>query len=94
MSTHPATTPGPSTGIPCTLRLAGHLDQHWSPWFDGLALTHHDDGTTTLHGEVADQAALHGLLGKVRDLGATLLSVDTLSKPRHKGSVPPEPSPP
>ena len=60
------------------LRVDGHLDQHWSTWFGGLTLTHDDDGTTTLRGPVADQAELHGLLAKVRDLGATLLSVRTI----------------
>jgi hypothetical protein len=57
------------------IRLQGHLGAHWAAWFDGLALTHADDGTTVLHGPVADQAALHGLLSKVRDLGLPLLSV-------------------
>jgi hypothetical protein len=57
------------------LRVAGHLDDHWTTWFDGMALTHEDDGTTTLRGTVTDQAELHGLLSKVRDLGATLISV-------------------
>ena len=57
------------------IRVLGHLDPHWSTWFTGLTLTHHDEGTTSLHGVVTDQAELHGLLAKVRDLGATLLSV-------------------
>ena len=57
------------------IRVLGHLDPHWSTWFTGLTLTHQDDGTTSLHGVVTDQAELHGLLAKVRDLGATLLSV-------------------
>ena len=57
------------------IRLAGHLDQRWAEWFDGLTLTHHSDGTTVLHGPVVDQAALHGLLHKVRDLGLPLISV-------------------
>jgi hypothetical protein len=57
------------------LRIEGHLDEHWSTWFDGLDLTHEDDGTTTLRGVVTDQAELHGLLAKVRDLGATLISL-------------------
>ena len=55
--------------------LAGHLDQRWAEWFDGLTLTHQSDGTTVLHGPVVDQAALHGLLQKVRDLGLPLVSV-------------------
>jgi hypothetical protein len=60
------------------LRLQGHLDQHWSNWFTGLTLTQNQDGTTSLCGTLADQAALHGLLAKVRDLGATLLSVTSV----------------
>jgi hypothetical protein len=60
------------------LRIQGHLDHHWSPWFGGLTLTHNDDGTTTLHGVVTDQSELHGLLAKIRDLGITLLSVTSL----------------
>ena len=54
----------------------GHLDARWGAWFDGLTLTHGSDGTTTIHGPVADQAALHGLLQKVRDLGLPLISVN------------------
>lgn len=61
------------------LRLQGHLDQHWSSWFTGLTLTHNQDGTTSLCGTLADQAELHGLLAKVRDLGATLLSVTSVT---------------
>ena len=57
------------------IRVEGHLDTRWAAWFDGLALTHETDGTTVLHGEVVDQAALHGLLQKVRDLGLPLVSV-------------------
>jgi hypothetical protein len=55
--------------------LACHLDQRWAEWFDGLTLTHQSDGTTVLHGPVVDQAALDGLLQKVRDLGLPLVSV-------------------
>ena len=66
----------PGGGLGYEIRLEGHLDEHWSTWFDGLTLRHEDDGTTTLRGTVTDQAELHGLLAKVRDLGATLLSVD------------------
>jgi len=57
------------------IRIQGHLDQRWTTWFDGLALTHDGDGTTLLQGHVADQAALHGLLTKVRDMGLPLVSV-------------------
>jgi hypothetical protein len=61
------------------IRLAGHLDQRWAEWFDGLTLTHRSDGSTVLHGPVVDQAALHGLLQKVRDLGLPLVSVAQLT---------------
>jgi hypothetical protein len=57
------------------IRLKGHLDSRWAAWFDGLSLTHQSDGTTVIHGPVADQAALHGLLQKVRDVGLPLVSV-------------------
>ena len=57
------------------IRLAGHLDAHWASWFDGLAVSHQGDGTTLICGCVADQAALHGLLQRVRDLGLPLVSV-------------------
>ena len=58
------------------IRVKGHLDTRWGAWFDGLTLTHGSDGTTTIHGPVADQAALHGLLQKIRDLGMPLISVN------------------
>ncbi len=57
------------------IRLQGHLDARWAAWFDGLALTNENDGTTLIRGRVVDQAALHGLLQKVRDLGVPLVSV-------------------
>lgn len=57
------------------LRVSGHLDPHWSAWFVGMALAHEADGTTTLTGAVADQAELHGILTRIRDLGVTLISL-------------------
>jgi len=57
------------------IRVKGHLDSRWATWFDGLTLTHESDGTTLIHGPVVDQAALHGLLQKVRDVGLPLVSV-------------------
>ena len=60
------------------LRVDGHLDDHWAGWFDDLTLTHENDGSTTLRALVPDQAALHGLLAKVRDIGATLISVEVV----------------
>ena len=68
--------PAPHRSTHYELRIEGHLDEHWSGWFGGMALVREDDGTTTLSGAVADQAELHGLLAKVRDLGATLISVN------------------
>jgi hypothetical protein len=60
------------------LRVDGHLDDHWSSWFGRFTITRETDGTTTIAGPVVDQAELHGLLVKVRDLGVTLLSVTLL----------------
>ncbi|HKX65836.1 MAG TPA: hypothetical protein VJN29_01330 [Intrasporangium sp.] len=57
------------------IRVEGMLDQHWSAWFDGLQITSEPDGVTLIAGPVTDQAALHGLLAKVRDLGLPLISV-------------------
>lgn len=58
------------------LRVQGHLDQHWTGWLGDLTVIHNGDGTSTLAGPVADQAALHGLLAKVRDLGIALISIN------------------
>jgi hypothetical protein len=58
------------------IRLKGHLHSRWAAWFDGLAIAHGSDGTTIIHGPVADQAALYGLLQKTRDLGLPLISVN------------------
>lgn len=57
------------------IRVKGHLDQHWSLWFDGLNISHDDDGNTVLRGTLVDEAALHGVLMKVRDLALPLLAV-------------------
>jgi hypothetical protein len=57
------------------IRLQGHLAPRWAAWFDGLSLTAESDGTTALRGPVVDQAALHGLLQRLRDTGLPLLSV-------------------
>jgi hypothetical protein len=62
------------------IRLEGHLGRQWDTWFEGLTLTREENGDTLLIGPVTDQAALHGLLRKVRDLGLPLLEV-TLVQP-------------
>jgi hypothetical protein len=80
--------PGPHAPAYYELRVEGHLDEHWSTWFGGLTLIREDDGTTTLRGGVTDQAELHGLLAKVRDLGATLISVKTTDAPDQAGRPP------
>ena len=60
------------------IRLKGHLEARWVKWFDGLAITLDENGNTLLSGPVADQAALHGILKKVRDVGLPLLSVNSV----------------
>ena len=58
------------------IHVKGHVDRHWAAWFDGLGLTYHDDGTTTLVVPLSDQAAFYGLILKLRDLGVTVLSIN------------------
>jgi hypothetical protein len=58
------------------IRIKGHLNTSWSDWFDGLTITRLDNGETVLEGPVIDQAALHGMLNHIRDLGLPLLTVD------------------
>ena len=70
---NPTTDPGQP--LVYQIRLKGHLGPHWSDWFEGLTITLEDNGETLLTGPVVDQAALHGVLRKVRDLGMPLLSV-------------------
>jgi len=61
------------------IRVQGHLDQRWSTWFDGLTITHEGDDVTVLHGPLVDEAALHGILIKVRDLTLPLLAVSRVA---------------
>jgi hypothetical protein len=60
------------------IKVKGHLDRQWSEWFDGLTITHEDNGETSLSGPVVDQAALYGLLLKIRNLNLVLVSVNLL----------------
>jgi hypothetical protein len=75
-----ADTQGGEQAVRYEIRIQGVLDQRWSSWFDGLQLTSQPGGVTVLAGPVTDQAALHGLLAKVRDLGLPLLSVRRLDQ--------------
>jgi len=59
------------------IRVKGCLDEHWSDWFEGLTITHTKEGQTILLGTVVDQAALYGLLSKLRNLGLSLISVNS-----------------
>ena len=63
------------------IRIKGHLDRRWTDWFEGLTITLEDNGDTLLTGPVEDQAALHGLLRKVRDLGMPLISATRVEPP-------------
>ena len=60
------------------IRVKGHLESRWAVWFDGMSLTTEDDGTTSIRGRVTDQAALHGVLHRLRDTGLPLISVTQL----------------
>ena len=61
------------------IRIKGHLGSHWAPWFEGLVITLEDNGVTLLEGPLLDQAALHGVMRKVRDLGLPLLSITSIT---------------
>ena len=68
------------------IRIKGHLGSQWTDWFEGLTITLEEDGDTLLTGLVVDQAALHGLLKRVRDLGMPLVSVNLLGQGYRGGS--------
>jgi hypothetical protein len=68
------------SGTVYQIRVKGRLDKRWSDWFNGFDLTYPADDETLLAGQVPDQAALHGLLAKIRDLGLALLSIDRVER--------------
>jgi hypothetical protein len=74
-------SPNSSSGL-YEIRISGHLDARWTVWFDGLTLTPDQDGTTLIRGVISDQAALHGVLQKLRDAGLPLLSVTQIDNTR------------
>ena len=76
MSSEPNSKPEPDQPLVYQIRIKGHLGAQWTDWFEGLTITLEDNGETLLTGPVVDQAALYGLLKKVRDLGIPLLSVN------------------
>ena len=61
------------------IRIKGHMDKKWADWFYSLQITHREDGTTTLYGPIPDQAALHSILRKIRDLNLQLISVQQVN---------------
>ena len=77
--THPSTEDHNEPGL-YEIRIKGHLDNRWASWFDGLSITREDNGETRLTGPVVDQAALHGLLRRVRDLALPLISVNRIKQ--------------
>ena len=72
---------GGTTGY--EIRMKGHIPERWSDWFESMTLVHEADGTTLIRCPALDQAALHGLLAKVRDLGLPLISVTPTPTPSH-----------
>jgi hypothetical protein len=73
------------------IRVRGHLDGRWSAWFDELKVTNLENGETLLSGNIVDQAALHGVLIKVRDLGMPLIAVTSVGPDRQEPSNQPAP---
>lgn len=70
------------------IRVKGWIDPSWSEWLEGFSISYDEKGNTTLSGQLADQAALHGLLARIRDLNLTLLSVNPFEAPKPDGGEP------
>ena len=75
------------------VKVASHLDDHWSDWLGGFTITRHPDGTSTLTGNVADQAQLHGVLAGLRDVGVELVALHTVEPGEAAGRAEPAPPP-
>ena len=71
------------------IRVKGHLDGRWSDWFDGLEITNLENGEAILSGDIVDQAALHGVLAKVRDLNLVLVAVSSVGPRRQDQGIRP-----
>lgn len=69
------------------IRVKGHLDESWSEWFEGLTITNLESGETVLRGEIVDQASLHGVLSKVRDLNLPLIAVSSTGSERQDPAI-------
>jgi hypothetical protein len=90
MSDNHQTTTKSNEPMVYQIRIQEHLSHQWTEWFAGLSITLEKNGNTLLTGPIADQAALHGLLKKVRDLGMTLLSVNCVEpRPTEKSKIKP-----
>ena len=74
----------PLPGKNYSIKVEGHLDKSWADWFEGLSFTHESDSTTTICAKNVDQAALHGLLKRIRDLGIPLLAVNRVESPPNR----------
>ncbi len=85
MSNEPEPKPTPNQPMIYQIRIKGHLAREWADWFEGLTISLEENGDTLLTGPVVDQAALHGLLKKVRDLGLPLFSVGPVTPSRKDG---------
>ncbi len=71
------------------IRVKGHLDEHWTEWFAGLEISNLENGEAMLSGEIVDQAALHGVLNKVRDLNLALVAVSSIGPQRQDPALRP-----
>lgn len=78
MPDNPSPKTNPDPAVVYEIKVEGHLGIEWTDWFNGLTITRHDNGDTLISGPVLDQAALYGLLKKVRDLGMALISVNRI----------------